>query len=189
MSAIYINWTEDSDFFDLSCPNIMHHTKYGYDWTTSRGDITDLAGKKCAPYTGCDICDEDTGFLEPIGNYIYRTSRDKYNYDQRCMIARKTDCILVRKTNVSDNIAEEWYIAPTRYGFDMAPDIVASYLIADYSIPSEMLLSLDYSYCKQCLEPELFAKIEAQIVETATRHAAMLKYWQDAEQKTVKVPT
>lgn len=188
MSAIYINWTEEGDFFDLTCPNIIHHTKYGYDWATPRGSILDLAGHKCMPYTGCDICDEDTGSLEPVGSYIYRAATDKCTYDQRCKIAKKTDCIIIRKTDIpAKEHKEEWYIAPTRYGFDMAPDVVAAYLIADCRIPSDMLLSLDYSYCKQCLEPELFAQIKVQIAETITRQKALLKYWQDAEQKTATV--
>ena len=180
MSAIYINWAEDSDFFDLGCPNTIHHIKYGFDWATAHGSTTDLAGNKCSPYQGCKICDEDSGQVEPIYNYAHIAALSNYTAETRCEIAHKTDCVLVRKTS---GPTDEWYIALTGCGFDATPDIAAAYLIADNAIPSYILLDLNYNYCKKTLSAELCRGIEDEIKEVLKQHKVQAQRWIDAKKK------
>ena len=177
MNGIYVDWSEDSDFFDLGCPNTIHHTKYGYGWATLPGNITDLAGKKCAPYTGCDICEADSGQVNPIYNNAHPTLYSGYTEETRCEIARKTDCVLVRKISGPN---DEWYITLTDCGFDVLPDIAAAFLIADNDIPSYILLHLNYDYCKKQLSPELFRKTEDAIKATMRSHQTLTQSWIDA---------
>ena len=100
----------------------------------------------------------------------------------RCEIARKTDCVLVRKIS---GPSDEWYITLTDCGFDVLPDIAAAFLIADGNIPSYILLGLNYDYCKKQLSPELFRKTEDAIKATLRSHQSQAQRWIDARKLEV----
>ena len=180
MSAIYIDWNEDCDFYDLGCPNTIHHAKYGFSWETAHESTTDIAGNKCSPYQGCEICENDSGQVAPIYNYAHIASLSDYTEETRCEIARKTACVLVRKISGPN---DEWYIALAECGFDASPDTAAAFLIADGRIPSYILLGLDYDWCKKHLSTELFSQVEDAIKLTLRNHQALAQRWIDTKKK------
>ena len=169
MSAIYFDWSEnfknneDEPKMDLECPNSEHHAKYGHGWETEYEATKDLENNECDPYMGCPCCEDDSGYINPIYNYIYPIN---WVYDQEIQIKilKETNCSLVK-----NNYTNDWFICLTGCGMDLTPEIAYTYCICDKDIPHWILKALSVSYCRESLNSGQFQKLATYILQQVER--------------------
>jgi len=169
--SISFDWSENYDKesneprFNLDCPNTDHHNKFGYSWETKYESTKDLNGNKCKPYQGCDCCEDDSGHLEPMMNFIYPLDyvgfmEGKEGEQKRIEIASKTNCICIQ-----DNESEEWYLALTGGGMDLSFSIAHAFMIAQKCLPIDLLNTLNAGWCKDNLDSKTFKELRSICIQ------------------------
>lgn len=172
------NYNEDTgeQIYDLSCPNREHHEKYGTGWHTEY-NCTELDGEKIEAYQGCPTCEDDSGYLEPMMNYVYPLDYDgMVTEEKRIKITTETSCILVE-----NNETGEWVIALTGGGMDLSPQIAYAFFIAQKWLPLDLIRDLKSGWCKDSLSEEKFKElwtvVKDQLKMEKSRFAEALKNW------------
>ncbi len=173
MNAISFDWsgnynTETGDeAFNLECPNYEHHERYGSSWETPYESILDQNGERCDPYEGCPCCEDDSGYLAPMMNFLYPLDYDGFiEHDKekgikiRCEIASETNCVLVQ-----NNKTEEWFLTLTGGGMDLSPSIAYAYVLAQKWLPVALLQELNPGWCKDSLSPKKFKRLRNICIE------------------------
>lgn len=158
------DWSENMDesgesIFDLNCPNYEHHEKYGCGWETAYNATEDQKGDDCEPYQGCPCCEDDSGNLAPMMNFIYPLDYDGFitgdeGTQKRIKIASETNCVCVQNTKT-----DEWFLTLTGGGMDLSPSIAYAYVIAQKWLPLELLQELNPGWCKDTLSKEHFKEL------------------------------
>ena len=180
VNTISFDWSENWDekngdwVMNIRCPNTDHHEKFGEDWETPYEATTDKNGDSCEPYQGCKCCEDDSGRLVPMMNYLYPLEHtgmvDEEGYDEeskernkqtRIKIASETNCVVVEKTETG-----EWFLALTGGGMDLSPSIAYAYYLAQKWLPTEFLIDdLKAGWCKDSLSSEHFEELKAVVIE------------------------
>lgn len=170
MNSISFDWSENTlengeEIFDLACPNYEHHKKYGYAWETAYESTKDTNDDKCPKYEGCPCCEDDSGYLAPMMNYIYPIEND-YNCNEttRVKVAIETNCVLVQNVKT-----DEWFLTLTGGGMDLSPSIAHAYMITQKWIPQSLLNDLKAGWCKDSLSPEIFKELRMTVKEQLQR--------------------
>jgi len=180
MNAISIDWSENTDengesLFNLECPNYEHHNKYGSGWETKYEAIEDQEGNKCDPYQGCPCCEDDSGYLAPMMNYIYPLDYAGFVEGSegtkiRIQVASETNCVLVQNTKT-----DEWFLTLTGGGMDLSPSIAYAYMICQKWLPNELLQELKPGWCKDSLDAKVFKKLRNICIEQTHRQSEVFK--------------
>ena len=189
--AISFDWSENRDengesIFNLECPNTRHHEKYGLGWETEYEATKDLEGNKCKPYQGCPTCEDDSGYLAPMMNFIYPLDYDgmvnddgadsEENRKRRIEIAEKTNCVCVENQKTG-----EWFLALTGGGMDLSFSIAHAYMIAQKWLPIELLSELNAGWAKCNMSNKDFKKLRVicrqQIKMEISKFRELEKKW------------
>lgn len=179
VNSISFDWSENYDEntgeskFNLDCPNTDHHEKYGYRWETAYEATIDTNGDECEPYEGCPTCEDDSGNLDPMMNYLYPLDYKGFvdegfdeesrirNQKTRVKIASETNCICVE-----DNKTGEWFLTLTGGGMDLSPSIGYAFYLAQKWLPADFLINdLKAGWCKDSLSSENFEELKKVVVE------------------------
>lgn len=174
--GIMFDWSKnynenDEPTFDLTCPNSEHHDKFGYGWETKYEATEDTNGDKCEPYQGCPCCEDDSGNLAPMMNFIYPLDYKGFiegdeGKAKRVKIASETNCVCVYKEDT-----DEWFLTLTGGGMDLSPSIAYAYVIAQKWLPVDLLQELSPGWCKDSLSEEHFKELREICIEQTTREA------------------
>ena len=137
-------------------------------------------GNPCEPYEGCQICEDDSGQLEPVMLYGHILTTDiMINDNTPLKIATETACALIQ-----NNKTGQWFIALMGGGMDLSPHIAYAYVLAQKWLPDDMLETLSMSWCKTELDKGQFEKLRAIMEEqtgfTSRRLAEAQKKWKKA---------
>lgn len=168
VTAISFDWSENYDEngqsrFNLDCPNTEHHEKYGYHWETKYESTTPAKGEEgetCEPYQGCPCCEDDSGNLAPMMNYIYPLDYQGLITQQTRIELAQTNCILVEEESTGD-----YFLTLTGGGMDLSPSIAYAYYKAQKWLPSAFLQEIKAGWCKDSLGKKEFEELKAVIVE------------------------
>lgn len=172
VNAIMFDWSENNDengesIYDLTCPNSEHHNQYGSGWSTEYEATEDQNGNECEPYQGCQCCEDDSGYLAPMMNFLYPLdyegfiTNDKEKGEAiRIKIASETNCVLVE-----NNKTGEWFLSLTGGGMDLSPSIAYAYYLAQKWLPLDLLQELKAGWCKDSLSSEHFEELKKVILE------------------------
>ena len=172
VNAINFDWSENfnengEETFDLQCPNRIHHDQYGRGWETAYNATEDLQGEECEAYQGCPCCEDDSGNLSPMMNFLYPLDYDGYITNDsekgqaiRIKIASETNCVLVE-----NNKTGEWFLTLTGGGMDLSPSIAYAYYLAQKWLPLDLLQELKAGWCKASLSSEHFEELKKVIIE------------------------
>ena len=163
--AIPFDWSENCNsdnvesIFDLECPNTEHHNQYGNCWDTAYESTVDQNGDECESYQGCPCCEDDSGYLQPMMNFIYPLEYEGFiegdeGVEKRIKIASETNCVCVQ-----NNKTDEWFLTLTGGGMDLSPSIAYAYVIAQKWLPLDLLQTLDVGWCKDSLSEEKFKEL------------------------------
>ena len=166
VNAISFDWSENYDEntgesrFNLDCPNTIHHEKYGYHWETAYEATQDKEGNKCEPYQGCPCCEDDSGNLAPMMNYLYPLDYQGMVTQEKQIELAQTNCILVEENSTGD-----YFLTLTGGGMDLSPSIAYAYYKAQKWLPLELLHELKAGWVKDSLSTEKFEELKDVIVE------------------------
>lgn len=168
--GIMFDWSENfkengESVFDLSCPNTEHHNRFGCGWETEYEATEDTNGDKCEPYQGCPCCEDDSGNLAPMMNFIYPLDYQGFMEGEegeakRVKIASETNCVCVYKEDT-----DEWFLTLTGGGMDLSPSIAYAYVIAQKWLPVYLLQQLSPGWCKDSLSEEHFKELRSICIE------------------------
>lgn len=165
--AINFDWSENFDQntgeekFILTCPNSEHHEKFGCGWETKYEATKDLKGEDCESYQGCQCCEDDSGYVAPMMNYIYPLDHQGLVTEEtQIEIAENTNCVLVE-----ENSSGDYYLALTGGGMDFSPSIAHAYMIAQKWLPIGLIQDLDAGWCKCQLNEKVFKQLREIIRE------------------------
>lgn len=182
MNAISFDWSTNYDdngesLYDLTCPNFEHHNKYGCGWETEYEATEDNEGHKCKPYQGCPCCEDDSGNLAPMMNYLYPLDYDGFiEHDKvkglkiRVEVASETNCVLVQNTKT-----DEWFLTLTGGGMDLSPSIAHAFMICQKWLPNDLLKELNPGWCKDSLDSKIFKKLRNICIEQLHRQSVTCK--------------
>ena len=170
VNAISFDWSKNYDengesIYDLTCPNTEHHNQYGSGWETEYEATEDQNGDECKPYQGCECCEDDSGYLSPMMNYLYPLDFEGYmegdeGEKRRIKIASETNCVCVE-----NNESGEWFLALTGGGMDLSFSIAYAYYLAQKWLPLDLLQELKAGWCKTSLSSENFEELKKIILE------------------------
>ncbi|NIQ17031.1 MAG: hypothetical protein GTO02_22395 [Candidatus Dadabacteria bacterium] len=150
--SVNVDWTEDSERYELNCPNGKFHEENGYGWEN-------LKNKK--NFDGCPCCEDDSGYLQPMMNYVYPLDYTGMVDNDKCIeIASETNCILIEEKNTGD-----WVIALTGGGMDLSFDIARAFMIAQKWLPKDLIDDLRPDWCKQNMPAKEYAKLRRIVVQ------------------------
>ncbi len=164
--AIDFDWSENFDEntgeqrFNLDCPNTEHHNKYGNGWDTAYEATEDTNGEECAPYQGCPCCEDDSGYLAPMMNYLYPLDYQGLITQEIQIELAQTNCMLVQ-----ENSTDDYYLVLNGGGMDLSPSIAWAYYKAQKWLPVSLLQELKAGWVKDSLEESKFEELKSLIVE------------------------
>ena len=167
MNAREFDFNEDIEkngesSFDLTCPNIAHHKKYGVGWETEYESTITPDGKKCEPYKGCPYCMDDTGRIQIANYYIHKVNKCKMPTDTRLMVLKDTECAIIQEITSGD-----WYIALTTSGMDLSHEIVRAYQIIGEYVPLYILDGFYIRNLKHVISDEKVEVIRQHVLDSA----------------------
>ncbi len=155
------NYNENGEArFNLECPNTDHHEQYGYQWETEYNATEDKNGEKCAPYEGCPCCEDDSGNLAPMMNYLYPLDYQGLVTKEIQIELAQTNCILVEEESTGD-----YYLTLNGGGMDLSPAIAYAYYKAQKWLPLDLLHELSAGWVKDSLSEKKFEELKCVIVE------------------------
>ena len=164
--AISFDWSKNFDEntgesrFNLDCPNTDHHDQFGRGWETAYEATEDQNGDKCEPYQGCPCCEDDSGYLSPMMNFIYPLDYQGLVTKEIQIELAQTNCILVEEEESGD-----YFLTLTGGGMDLSPAIAYAYYKAQKWLPLDLLHELKAGWVKDSLSTEKFEELKAVIVE------------------------
>ena len=178
VNAISFDWSENygengEPRFNLDCPNTEHHQKYGYNWETEYNATTPANGEEgetCKPYEGCQCCEDDSGNLAPMMNYLYPLDYQGLVTDEIKIELAQTNCILVEEESTGD-----YFLTLTGGGMDLSPAIAWAYYKAQKWLPAEFIQEIKAGWCKDSLTKEKFEELKALIVEQLANEKAKVE--------------
>ena len=165
VNSINFDWSENYDQngearFNLDCPNTEHHEQYGYHWETEYNAIEDKNGEKCDPYEGCPCCEDDSGNLAPMMNYLYPLDYQGLVTKEIQIELAQTNCMIVQ-----ENSTDDYFLVLNGGGMDLSPAIAYAYFKAQKWLPLELLHEIKSGWVKDSLSAEKFEELKAVIVE------------------------
>lgn len=165
VTAIDFDWSENMDEngesrFNLDCPNTDHHEKYGNGWETQYEATEDLNGEKCEAYQGCPCCEDDSGYLAPMMNYLYPLDYQGLVTQEIQIELAQTNCMLVE-----ENSTGNYFLVLNGGGMDLSPSIAYAYFKAQKWLPLDLLHEIKAGWVKDSLSSEKFEELKAVIVE------------------------
>jgi len=166
--AISFDWSENYNEngeakFNLDCPNVSHHEKYGRGWETAYDATIPANGDEdetCQPYEGCPCCEDDSGNLAPMMNYIYPLDYQGLVTEEIRIELAQTNCILVEEESTGD-----YFLTLTGGGMDLSPAIAWAYYKAQKWLPLDLLHELKAGWVKDSLSKENFEELKAIMIE------------------------
>lgn len=165
------NYSEDGESrFNLDCPNTEHHEKYGRDWETTYEATQDLNGEKCEPYEGCQCCEDDSGNLAPMMNFIYPLDYQGLVTKEKQIELAQTNCILVQ-----ENETDDYFLTLTGGGMDLSPSIAYAFMIAQKWLPLDLINELNPGWCKCQLSEKKFKQLRNIIREQLNSEISRFK--------------
>ncbi len=172
--SIWVDWSDEAnrDRFDLTCPNEEFHEENGSGWSNA---------KNKDDYEGCPCCEDDSGYLQPMMNYVYpldyqgMVSDEEFNKGEgrkrRIEIASKTNCICIQDTKNN----EEWFLALTGGGMDLSFSIAHAFMIAQKWLPKDLIDSLEPEWCRSNLREDVFKELRNVCVDQLGRESDKFK--------------
>jgi len=191
--GISFDWSENYNengeaVFNLTCPNSEHHDKFGCGWETKYNATEDKNGDPCEPYEGCPCCEDDSGNLAPMMNFIYPLDYQgmvdegydgesrKENVERRIKIASETNCICVENQKTG-----EWFLTLTGGGMDLSFSIAHAYMIAQKWLPIHLLSQLSAGWCKDNMSKKDFQQLRTicreQLKNEISKFREMKQKW------------
>ena len=164
--AINFDWSENFDEntgeqrFNLDCPNTEHHNKYGNGWDTAYEATEDTNGDKCKPYQGCPCCEDDSGYLAPMMNYLYPLDYQGMVTQEIQIELAQTNCMLVQ-----ENSTDDYYLVLNGGGMDLSPSIAWAYYKAQKWLPVSLLQELKAGWVKDSLDESKFEELKSLIIQ------------------------
>lgn len=170
MIAINFDWSTNynengESRFNLDCPNTDHHEKYGRGWETQYEATQDQNGDQCEPYQGCPCCEDDSGNLAPMMNYIYPLDYQGLVTQEIQIELAQTNCMLVEENETGD-----YFLVLNGGGMDLSPAIAYAYFKAQKWLPLDLLHELKAGWVKDSLSSEKFEELKAVIVDQLPSH-------------------
>jgi len=185
VNTISFDWSENYNEngearFNLDCPNVDHHEKYGRGWETAYEATVPANGEEdetCEPYEGCPCCEDDSGNLAPMMNYLYPLDYQGLVTQEIQIELAQTNCILVEEESTGD-----YFLTLTGGGMDLSPAIAWSYYKAQKWLPAEFLIQdVKAGWCKDSLSEKQFEELKAVIIDQLgnekSRINEQLKSW------------
>lgn len=168
VTAINFDWSENYNEngeakFNLDCPNTEHHEKYGRGWETEYNSTTPANGEEdetCKPYEGCPCCEDDSGNLAPMMNYIYPLDYQGLVTEEIRIELAQTNCMLVEEESTGD-----YFLVLNGGGMDLSPAIAWAYYKAQKWLPLDLLHELKAGWVKDSLSSEKFEELKALMIE------------------------
>jgi len=186
VTAISFDWSENynentgDQRFNLDCPNTNHHEKYGRGWETAYEATEDLNGDECKPYEGCPCCEDDSGNLAPMMNYLYPLDYQGLVTQEIQIELAQTNCMLVQ-----ENSTDDYFLVLNGGGMDLSPAIAWAYYKAQKWLPISLLQELKAGWVKDSLSTEKFEELKNLIVDQLSSEKSRI----EEQQKDWSKPT
>lgn len=178
--TIDVDWSEEGihDLFDLSCP---------------KGD-SDYHEKLRDKGEYCDSCEDNSGYIAPMMNYIWKldVNYNTFDSEKHVRLRKKVDewcgpIAVIEGTGGSFD--GDCYLALCGGGMDLSPYLALAYAIYNTWIPQELLASLRMDYCKILLGSNtkkfkyLKRAVRASLKKDMYHAKAKLKEWTEHKEK------